>query len=61
MCMLLKLNYAKFDVSKLFHSKVIEEKHLRVGSTLVKERLKQAIYIIKCNVFIVLHTVWNSI
>ena len=29
MCMLLKLHYAKFDVSSLFCSKVIEEKPLR--------------------------------
>ena len=29
MCILLKLDYAKFDVSRLFCSKVIEEKPLR--------------------------------
>ena len=42
MCILLKLHYAKFDVSGLFCSKVIEEKPLGVGSTppLVKEGLK---------------------
>ena len=28
MCILLKLDYAKFDVSSLFFSKVIEEKPL---------------------------------
>ena len=28
MCILLKLHYAKFDVSRLFCSKVIEEKPL---------------------------------
>ena len=28
MCILLKLDYAKFGVSNLFFSKVIEEKHL---------------------------------
>ena len=33
MCMLLKLHYAKFDVSRLFCSKVIEKKPLEVGST----------------------------
>ena len=32
MCILLKLHYAKFDVSRLFRSKVIEEKLWRVGS-----------------------------
>ena len=32
MCMLLKLHYAKFDVSSLFCSKVIEEKSLGGGS-----------------------------
>ena len=32
MCILLKLHYAKFDVSALFCSKVIEEKPLGVGS-----------------------------
>ena len=41
----LKLYYAKFDVSRLFYSKVIEEKHLGVGSTppptLVKEGLSK--------------------
>ena len=30
MCILLKLHYAKFDVSRLFCSKVIEEKPLGV-------------------------------
>ena len=43
MCILLKLHYAKFDVSILFSSKVIGEKPLGgVGSTpnaLAKERL----------------------
>ena len=34
MCILLKLHYAKFDISRLFCSKVIKEKPLgRVGST----------------------------
>ena len=33
MCMLLKLHYAKFDVSRLFCSKVMEEKPLGVCST----------------------------
>ena len=33
MCILLKLDYAKFGVSNLFFSKVIEEKLLGVGST----------------------------
>ena len=33
MCILLKLNCAKFGVSNLFFSKVIEEKPLGVGST----------------------------
>ena len=32
MCILLKLRYAKFDVSRLFCSKVIEEKPLGGGS-----------------------------
>ena len=42
MCILLKLHYAKFDVSGLFYSKVIEEKPLGVGSTppLGKGRVK---------------------
>ena len=42
MCMLLKLNYAKFGVSNLFLSKGIEEKPLGVGSArtpLVQEGL----------------------
>ena len=41
MCILLKLHYAKFDVSKLFCSKVIEEKPLggRLDPPLVKEGL----------------------
>ena len=30
MCILLKLHYVKFDVSRLFCSKVIEQKPLRV-------------------------------
>ena len=40
--MLLKLHYAKFDVSRLFHSKVTEEKPLgdRLEPPLVKEGLK---------------------
>ena len=33
MCMLLKLHYAKFDVSRLFLSNVIQEKPLGFGST----------------------------
>ena len=33
MCILLKLDYAKFGVSNLFLSKGIEEKPLGVGST----------------------------
>ena len=45
MCILLKLHYAKFDVSSLFCSKVIEEKPLGVGggrldSPLGKGRVK---------------------
>ena len=32
MCILLKLDYARFGVSYLFFSKVIEEKLWRVGS-----------------------------
>ena len=41
MCILLKLHYAKFDVSRLLCSKVIEEKPLGVGSTpLGKGRVK---------------------
>ena len=42
MCILLKLDYAKFGVSNLFFSKVIEEKPLGGGldPPLVKERLK---------------------
>ena len=42
MCILLKLHYAKFDVSRLFCSKGMEEKPLGgIGSTsLVKEGLK---------------------
>ena len=46
MCILLKLHYAKFDVSRLFCSNVIEEKPLGVGSTpspLVKEGLKNIV------------------
>ena len=47
MCILLKLHYAKSDVSRLFCLKVIEDKPLGFGSTpsppspLVKEGLKQ--------------------
>ena len=33
MCILLKLHYAKFDVSRLFCSNVIEENLWGVGST----------------------------
>ena len=33
MCILLQLNYAKFGVSNLFFSKVMEEKSFGVGST----------------------------
>ena len=40
MCILLKLHYAKFEASRLFCSKVIEEKPLGVGSTLGKGRVK---------------------
>ena len=44
MCILLKLYFAKFDVSTLFCSKVIEEKSLGFGSPpplpLVKEGLR---------------------
>ena len=42
MCMLLKLDYAKFGVSNLFFSKVSEEKPLgvRLDPPLVKEWLK---------------------
>ena len=47
MCILLKLHYAKFDLSNLFCSKVIEEKPLggRLDSPppLVKEGLMQDI------------------
>ena len=44
MCILLKIDYAKFGVSNLFFQKVIEEKPLGGGvgsipSPLVKERL----------------------
>ena len=44
MCMLLKLQYAKLDVSRLFCSKVIEGKPLGGGSRapLVKEGLSTA-------------------
>ena len=38
MCILSKLDYAKFDVSNLYFSKVIEEKPLG-SSPLVKEGL----------------------
>ena len=40
MCILLKLHYAKFDVSRLFRSKVSEEKRLgvRFDPPLVKEQ-----------------------
>ena len=44
MCILLKLRYATFNVSRLFCSKVIEEKPLGVGSTpspLGKWRVKE--------------------
>ena len=46
MCILLKLHYAKFDVSRLLYSKVIEEKPLGGGRLeppprLVKEGLKE--------------------
>ena len=47
MCILLKLPCTKFDVSRFFYSKVIEEKLLGVGSTLnplVKEGLSTKIY-----------------
>ena len=41
MCILLKLDYAKFGVSTLFLSKVIEEKTLGDRhDSLVKQRLK---------------------
>ena len=43
MCTLLKLHYAKFDVSRLFCSKVFEEKPLGGSSrppSLGKERVK---------------------
>ena len=42
MCILLKLHYAKFDVSRLFCSKAIEEKPLggRLDSRLGKGRVK---------------------
>ena len=42
MCMLLKLDYAKFGVSNLFFSKVIKEKPLGGSTplTLVKEGLR---------------------
>ena len=32
MCILLKLDHAKFGVSNLFSSKVVEEKHLGVSA-----------------------------
>ena len=49
MCVLLKLDYAKFEVSNLIFSNVIEEKLLGVGSTpppppLVNEGLKMKDY-----------------
>ena len=43
MCILLKLDYARFGVPNLFFSNVIEEKSLGVGSIpppLVKEGLR---------------------
>ena len=46
MCILLKLDYAKFGVSNLFFSKVIEEKPLGGSArppSLVKEGIKQTI------------------
>ena len=55
MCILLNLDYAKFGVSNLFLSNVIEEKPLGVGSTpqsLVKEGLKDDIVLF--NVFTIL-------
>ena len=33
MCILLRLHYAKYDASRMFHSNVIKEKLLGVGST----------------------------
>ena len=39
MCILLKLHYGNFNVSKLFCSKVIEEKPLGGRAPLVKEGL----------------------
>ena len=43
MCILLKLDYATFGVSKLFFSKVIEEKPLGGrGSGRVRSRLYEA-------------------
>ena len=48
MCILLKLDYAKFGASNLFFSKVIEEKPLgggglaRPSSPLVKEGLRKS-------------------
>ena len=40
MCILLKLHYAKFDVSRLFCRKVIEEKPSGEGRLLGKGRVK---------------------
>ena len=46
MCMLLDLHYAKFDVCRLFCSKVIEEQHLEcwLDSPLGKGRVKITYY-----------------
>ena len=45
MCILLKLQYSKFDVSRLFCSNVIEEKPLGAGwvDPLVKEGLRNCV------------------
>ena len=46
MCILFKLDYAKFGISNLFSSKVMEEKPLGVSSTpsLVKKGFKSYVY-----------------
>ena len=55
MYILLKLHYANFDVSRLFCSKVIEEKPFGVGSTpppLGKGRVKKDISFAISSVFV---------
>ena len=51
MCILLKLQYPKFDVSRLFCSNVIKENLWGVGSPpppLAKERVKQSLMFLDC-------------